>query len=81
MGDSEDVYVPAADLQHKKHVPAVEGERAVHLEEVARRQGLRLCSEELTPGAVVTALRRRWYAQAVEDTTDCGGADPVTEAA
>ncbi len=44
-------------------------------------RGLRLRSEELAPGGVVTALRRRWYAQAVEDTTDCGGADPVTEAA
>jgi hypothetical protein len=63
------------------HLHGLEGKRAVHVEEVARQQGLRLRSEELAPGGVVTALRRRWYAQAAEDTTDCGGADPVTEAA
>jgi len=51
------------------------------VEEVARQQGLRLGSEELAPGGVVTALRRRWYAQEVEDTTDCRGTDAVTQAA
>jgi hypothetical protein len=62
-GDAEDVYVAAADLHHEEHVQAREGERAVHVEEVTRQQGLRLCSEELAPGGVVTALWCRWYAQ------------------
>jgi hypothetical protein len=40
--DAEDVHVAAADLDHEEHVRALEGERAVHVEEVAGQHGRRL---------------------------------------
>jgi hypothetical protein len=80
-GDAEDMYVPAADLHDEENVQALQGESAVHMEEVARQHGRRLRPEESAPGGAVTADRRGRYPQPVKDPADRGGADPVSEAA
>jgi hypothetical protein len=76
----EDVHVAAADFDDEEHVQALQGERAVDMEEVAGQHGRRLGAEEPSPGGVVVADRRWWDPAAFEDPADRGRADPMAEA-
>jgi len=78
-GYAEDVDVAGADLHHEQAVQALEGHRAVHVEEVGgeHRRGLRV--QELPPRHVGVPLRRRRDLQRPEDPADRGCADPVAE--
>ena len=69
-GDAEDVHVPATDPQDEKHVQTLEGEGAVHMEEVAGEHGRRLGAQESAPRGVVAADRCRRDAQPFEDSAD-----------
>jgi hypothetical protein len=78
-GHAEDVHVTGADLHHEQDVQTLEGDRAVHVEEVSgeHRRGLHV--QELPPRRIGVPLRRRRDRQRLEDPADCGGADSVTE--
>jgi len=58
-GHAEDVHVAGADLDHEEAVQALEGHRAVHVEEVGREYGRGLRVQELPPGRVGAPLGRR----------------------
>ena len=78
-GNAEDMDIPGADLDHEQAVQALQGHRAVHVEEVGgeHRRGLRV--QELPPHRVGVPLRRRRDLQRPEDPADRGCADPVAE--
>jgi hypothetical protein len=78
-GHAEDVNVAGADLHHKQDVQALEGDRAVHVEEVGgeHRCGLRV--QEQAPCRVGAPLRCRRDRQNFEDPADGGGVDPMAE--
>src|SRR5260370_15602400 len=77
-GDPEDMDVAATDFDDEEAVQAPEG-RAVHVEEVdgEHRGGLRV--QELAPGRVGVPLGCRGYLQGLENPSDGGRADPITE--
>jgi hypothetical protein len=52
----EDVDVAGADFEDEEDVQALEGECAVHVEEIAGQYGRRLGGKELSPGGVVAVL-------------------------
>ena len=78
-GDPGDVHVAAADLHDEQAVQALEGHRAVDMEEVGgeHRRCLRL--QELPPRGAGAPIRRRGDLQCLEDAPDGGCADPVAE--
>ena len=78
-GDAEDVHVAGADLDDKQAVQTLQGQGAVHVEEVGgeHRRGLRV--QELPPRSVGVPLRCRRDLQGFEDPADGGCADPVAE--
>jgi len=78
-GDPEDVHVPALDLDDSQAVQALEGYRAVDVEEIGGEHACGLPVQELPPGRVGLPFRRRRYAQGPEDPADRGGADLVAE--
>jgi hypothetical protein len=69
-GDPEDVHVAGADLNHEEAVQAVEGHRAVHVEEVGGQHCRGLGAQELPPRRVGVPLRRRGDLQCFEDPAD-----------
>jgi len=77
-GDPEDMNVAVADFDDEEAVQAPEG-HAVHVEEVdgEHRGGLRV--QELAPGRVGVPLGCRGYLQSLENPSDGGRADPMTE--
>ena len=77
-GDSEDVHVAAADLHDEQAVQALEGHRAVHVEEIGGEHRRCLRMQERPPGRVGAPFRRRGDLQGPEDPADGGCADPVT---
>jgi hypothetical protein len=58
-GHAEDVHGAGADLDHEEAVQAVEGHRAVHVEEVGGKHCRSLGRQELPPRRVGVPLRRR----------------------
>ena len=78
-GDAEDVHVTAADLHDEQAVQPLEGDRAVHVEEVGGEHRGCLGVQELAPCGVGVPLRRWPDLQGPEDPADGGGADPVAE--
>ena len=78
-GDAEDVHVPGADLHDEQAVQPLEGDRAVHVEEVGGEHRGCLGVQELAPCGVGVRLRRWRDLQGPEDPADGGGADPVAE--
>src|SRR5690242_10376754 len=77
-GDPKDRDVAAAGVDDEEAVQAPEGS-AVHVEEVdgERRGGLPV--QELAPGRVGVTLGCRGYFQGLENPSDGGRADPMTE--
>lgn len=59
-GNAEDVDCSGADLHHEEDVQALQGDRAVNVEEVSRQQGVGLRVQERTPGVLGRAGRRGW---------------------
>jgi hypothetical protein len=80
-GDAEDVHLPAADLDDEEHVQALEGERAVQVEEMISAHRGCLGGKEPPPRGVVAACRHRYYVQPFEDPADRGRTDAVAEVA
>ena len=78
-GDTEDVHVTRADLYDEQAVQALQGHRAVHVEEVGGEHRRCLSVQELPPGRVGAPLRCRRDLQGLEDPADGGCADPVAE--
>ena len=78
-GHAEDVHVAGADLDHEEAVQALEGHRAVDVEEIGseHRRGLR--AQEPPPGRAGAPLGRRGDLQRFEDPADRGCADSVAE--
>jgi hypothetical protein len=73
------VHVTGADLHDEQAVQALEGHRAVHMEEVGGQHGRCLDAQELPPGRVSLPFRRRGKLQGLEDPADRRCADPVAE--
>ena len=71
------MHIPGADLDHEEAVQALQGHRAVHVEEVGREPGRGLRVQELPPGRVGAPLGRRRDLQRLEDPADRRCADPV----
>ena len=78
-GDPEDVHVAGADLHDEQAVQALEGHRAVDVEEVGGEHRGCLGVQELPPGRVGVPFRCRGDLQGLEDPADGGRADPVAE--
>ena len=78
-GHSQNMHIPGADLDHEQAIQALQGHRAVHMEEVGREHGRGLRAQELPPGRVGTPLGRRGNLQRLEDPADRRCADPVAE--
>src|SRR3989442_8254549 len=78
-GDAHDVNVTGAHLKDEEYVEALQGERAIDVEEVTGQQCGGLHGQEPSPGGVVTTYRCRWDAEALEDPADRGCPDPVAE--
>ena len=78
-GHSEDVHLPAADLDDEEAVQALERDGAIDMEEIAgeHRGGLR--SKEPPPCGAGIPLRRGRYLQLPEDPADARGAHLVAE--
>ena len=71
--------VAAADFDDEEAVQAPEGDRAVHVEEVGGEHHGGLRVQELAPGRVGVSLGCRGYFQGLENPSDGGRADPMTE--
>ena len=68
-----------ANLDHEEHVQAAQGDRAVHVKEVARQYRGRLRPQELPPGRSA-ALRRGRDPQPFEHPPNRRGSDPEAQA-
>jgi hypothetical protein len=55
-GHAEDMHIPGADLDHEEAVQALQGHRAVHVEEVGRKHRRGLRAQEILPGRVGAPL-------------------------
>jgi hypothetical protein len=77
--DPEDVHVAGAGLDHEQAVQALEGHRAVDVEEVGGQHGRGVRAQEVPPGLIGVPFRRRRDPQGLEDAADGGGAGPVAE--
>jgi hypothetical protein len=73
------MHGPGADLDHEEAVQALEGHRAVHMEEVGREHRGCLRVQELPPGRVGMPHGCRRDFQGLEDPADGGCADPVAD--
>jgi hypothetical protein len=73
------VRITAAYLDDEQAVQALQGQRAVHVEEVGGEHRGCLGVQELPPRRVSTPLRCRRDLPGLEDTADRGCADPVAE--
>jgi hypothetical protein len=73
------MHIPGADLDHEEAVQALQGHRAVHVEEVRRKHRRRLRMQELPPGRVGAPLSRRRDLQRVQDPADRRCADLVAD--
>ena len=71
------MHVTATDLHDEQAIQALEGHRAVHVEEVGGEHRRCLGVLELQPGRVGLPFRRRGNLQGLEDPADRGCADPV----
>jgi transposase InsO family protein len=80
-GYPQDVHVTATDLHDEQAIQAMEGRRAVHVDEVGGEHRRCLGVQELQPGRVGPAFRRRGNLQGLEDPADRRCADPVAELA
>jgi hypothetical protein len=78
-GDPEDVHAAAADLHDEQAVQALQGHRAVYVEEVGGEHRRCLGVQELPPAGVGLPFRCRGNLQGLEDSADRGRADPVAE--
>jgi hypothetical protein len=78
-GDPGDMHVAGTGLDHEQHVQALEGHRAVHMEEVGCQHSRGLAVQELPPCPVGLPLRRRRNPQFPQHPADGGGPDPVAE--
>ena len=78
-GHAEDVHVAGADLHHEQAVQALQGDRAVHVEEVGGEYRRGLGAQKLPPRRVGAPLGRRRDLQRLEDPADGRCADPVAE--
>src|ERR1039457_6011001 len=67
-GHAEDMHIPGTDLDHEEAVKALQGHRAVHVEEVGRKHRRGLRAQEIPPrrvgaplgaGGIFSALRTR----------------------
>ena len=70
-GYPEDVHVAAADLDDEEAVQALEGNCAVHVEEVGGKHGRGLGVQDVPPGLVGVPFRSRRDLQCLEDPADC----------
>jgi len=73
------MHIAGADLDHEEAVQALQGHRAVHVEEIGseQRRGLRV--QELAPRGVGVPLGCRGDVERFEDPADRGCANPVAE--
>jgi hypothetical protein len=78
-GGAEQVRGSVADLQDEEHVDPLEGDCAVHMEEVTRQHGQRLGAQDLPPSRVGVSDRRWRYPQPLQDAADGGGSHAVAE--
>ena len=78
-GDTEDVHAAGADLHDEQAVQALQGHRAVHVEEVGGEHRRCLSAQERPPRRIGAPSRRRRDLQRLEDPADRGRAHPVTE--
>jgi hypothetical protein len=78
-GDSQDVQVAVADLEHEQHVEPAQGDRAVDVEEVDREHAGGVRTQELPPTGVGVSVRGWRDAVALQDPPDRRGPDAVTE--
>jgi hypothetical protein len=77
--DPEDVHVAGADLDHEQAVQALEGDRAVDVEEICGEHRHSLRVQELPPAHVSVPHRCRGDPQRLEHPADRGRAYLVTE--
>jgi hypothetical protein len=73
------VHVAATDLDDELGAQALNGHRAVDVEEVGGEHRCGLCVQELPPGGVGVPLGCRRDLQRFVDPANRGGADPVAE--
>jgi hypothetical protein len=78
-GQAGDVHVAGAGLHDERAVQALEGDRAVHVEEVDRKYRRGLGVQKRPPRGVGAPLGRWRDLQRFEDPADRGCADPVAE--
>jgi hypothetical protein len=73
-GNAEDMHVMGVDLDYEQHVQALEGHRAIHMEEVGCQHGCGLefmnwrhvvSVRRLGAGGIFRALRTRWIVDAL----------------
>jgi len=77
--DTGDVHVTRAGLYDEHAVQALQGHRAVHVEEIGGENRRRLGVQELPPGRAGVPFRSRRDLQGFEDPADGGSANPVAE--
>jgi hypothetical protein len=73
------MHVTAADLHDEQAVQALQGHRAVHVEEIGGEHRRSLRMQELPPGRVGASLRCGRDLERLEDPADGGRTDPVAE--
>jgi hypothetical protein len=73
------VHETGTDFNHEQAVQALQGHRAVHVEEVGGEHRRCLDVQELPPGGVGMPFRCRRNLQGLENPADRGWADPVAE--
>ena len=78
-GNAEDVHGPGGNFHHEQAVQALEGHRAVHMEEIGGEHCRGLGVQELPPRRVGVPLGRRRDLQRLDDPADRRCADPVAE--
>ena len=78
-GHAQDMDMAGADLDHKEHIQAAQGHRAVDMKEVACQHRPCLGVQELPPG-IPAALRGGRYPQPPQHPPDRGRPDPVAQA-
>jgi hypothetical protein len=78
-GDPEDVHVAGTDFHDEQAIQALQGQGAVHVEEIGGEHRRCLRMQELPPSRVGVPLRCWGNLQGFEDPADGGCADPVAE--
>ena len=78
-GHAQQVDPACPVFDHERHIQPGQGERAVHVQEVDRQDGLGMSAEKCTPAVVMRGRRRD--PPATQDLADRTRADPVSETA